>query len=258
MKKCFLLASAVMMVSAAFANFNLNNPVDQNGRYIVVWNCETGDFAAANNFEAGETFTIAFDLTGTPFDASADAKIGVSRGIAAHLWFNYEKAGRTAVDRKPEVERLHQIDGNIWGCTINLAQQLESKNAGDAAVVTAAGEIVYAWGLLHKFGFNPDGSLGDEWYVDAEQINANAEDPNGPLFATLPSTGKLDATFTGADFSTPMWINDENGYAAECVMSSTAVENVETTVQGAKFIENGQLYIMSNGVKYNAVGAMVK
>ena len=37
-----------------------------------------------------------------------------------------------------------------------------------------------------------------------------------------------------------------------------AVENVETKVKSAKFIEDGQLYIMSNGVKYNVLGTEVK
>ena len=38
----------------------------------------------------------------------------------------------------------------------------------------------------------------------------------------------------------------------------TAVENVQGEVQGTKVLENGQLYIIKNGVKYNAQGQMVK
>jgi hypothetical protein len=38
-----------------------------------------------------------------------------------------------------------------------------------------------------------------------------------------------------------------------------AVENVETVKVGAeKFVENGQMFILKNGVKYNALGAEVK
>ena len=50
----------------------------------------------------------------------------------------------------------------------------------------------------------------------------------------------------------------EKGYAAPCVLA-TALEN--TTLepkQGNKFIENGQLYILHNGVKYNVLGTEIK
>jgi hypothetical protein len=38
----------------------------------------------------------------------------------------------------------------------------------------------------------------------------------------------------------------------------TAVENVQGEVQGTKVLENGQLYIIKNGVKYNAQGQIIK
>jgi len=38
----------------------------------------------------------------------------------------------------------------------------------------------------------------------------------------------------------------------------TAVENVQGEVQSTKVIENGQLYIIKNGVKYNAQGQIIK
>ena len=50
---------------------------------------------------------------------------------------------------------------------------------------------------------------------------------------------------------------ETKGYAAPCALAS-GVENTEIKAKSAKFIENGQLYIISNGVKYNALGAEVK
>ena len=54
----------------------------------------------------------------------------------------------------------------------------------------------------------------------------------------------------------------ENGYASYTLTIDpdiVAVENVETDVIGVeKFVENGQLYILKNGVKYNVLGATVK
>lgn len=39
---------------------------------------------------------------------------------------------------------------------------------------------------------------------------------------------------------------------------TTAIENVEAEVKAHKFIENGQIYIMHNGIKYNVQGQIVK
>jgi hypothetical protein len=80
------------------------------------------------------------------------------------------------------------------------------------------------------------------------------------LFAFAPYTGtKTSDEFYADDYEEGIYNSEEKGYAAPCVdASTTAVENVEVKQQGAKFIENGQMYIMHNGVKYNALGAQVK
>ena len=56
-----------------------------------------------------------------------------------------------------------------------------------------------------------------------------------------------------------------NGYAAytltidPSIKDDTAVEDIEAVKVGAeKVIENGQIFILKNGVKYNALGAQVK
>ena len=56
-----------------------------------------------------------------------------------------------------------------------------------------------------------------------------------------------------------------NGYAAytftidPSIADNTAVEDIEAVKVGAeKVIENGQVYILKNGVKYNVLGAEVK
>ncbi len=46
--------------------------------------------------------------------------------------------------------------------------------------------------------------------------------------------------------------------AAVELLNGTAVENVCTDISAAKFIENGQLYIIRGGVRYNAQGQVVK
>ena len=56
---------------------------------------------------------------------------------------------------------------------------------------------------------------------------------------------------------------NNNGYAAYTLTIDptiiSAVEDIEAVKVGAeKVIENGQIFILKNGVKYNALGAQVK
>ena len=55
---------------------------------------------------------------------------------------------------------------------------------------------------------------------------------------------------------------NNNGYACYTLTidpTISAVENVEAVKVGAeKVVENGQIFILKNGVKYNALGAQVK
>ena len=47
-------------------------------------------------------------------------------------------------------------------------------------------------------------------------------------------------------------------YIGAAQETPTALDNIDTTVAPAKLIENGQFFIIRNGVKYNANGAIVK
>jgi hypothetical protein len=54
---------------------------------------------------------------------------------------------------------------------------------------------------------------------------------------------------------------NNNGYAryTMTIGSGSAVEDVESVkVEAKKVIENGNIFILKNGVKYNALGAQVK
>ncbi len=253
MKKItFVLAAALVSMNAVAAE--INNPVGADGRYIVKWDCEKGEFAKANDFEPGETVTLAFDITGTKWEEAIKSSPveGATRGLAANIWTNYGP-------KKDDTNRLKQIKGNIYGATFNLAQCIADKDAAAGAKIQKD-TVVYAYGQLFLFAYgtvNGKFEAGIEWYVDADGVQA----PNSDcLFATLPSTGRFDEEFYSNDFDEDMFGMETIGYAAPCVVkTSTGVENTETSVEkNGKFVENGQLYILSNGVKYNALGAVVK
>lgn len=118
MKKFYVVLAAAFCSLTAFAQHTLNNPVGEDGRYIVKYDCAEGKFAAANDMEVDETFTFAVDVTGTwleTFLKGTPKAEGASRGLAVNKWTNYG-------DVNGETNRMKQINGNIWGMTVNYAQ----------------------------------------------------------------------------------------------------------------------------------------
>jgi hypothetical protein len=251
MKKIFTFVAlvAMAMVANAQASYDLNNPIGQDGRYIVKWDCAKGQFAESNNFEPGETFTFAVDITGTGWldKIQEGGPNGSTRAMAANIWTNYGP-------KKDATNRLKQIQGNIYGATYNFQQMLEDKDPTLTGKIAALDTIVYTWCQLFIFAYTETDN-GVEWYVDAQQVQAPASDC---FFATIPSTGKSDPEFYTDDYDEGMYGISEKGYAAPCASAASGVENTEIKAKSAKFIEDGQLYIISNGVKYNALGAEVK
>ena len=201
------------------------------------------------NFEPGETFTFAVDITGTGWvdQIQAGGPQGSTRCMAANIWTNYGP-------KKDATNRLKHIQGNIYGATYNFQQMLEEADPSLAGKITALDTIVYTYCQLFIFAYTEENN-GVEWYVDAQQVQATGSDC---FFATIPSTGKSDPEFYSDDYAQGMYGISEKGYAAPCVSAAAGVENTEIKAKSAKFIENGQLYIISNGVKYNALGAEVK
>ena len=106
-------------------------------------------------------------------------------------------------------------------------------------------------------------------FADASRSFAAVE----PLWY-FPAKGLGDGTTKNTCFTAPVSVAVEGNKATISVYSQNlgyatytmttdgtpaAVENVETVKVGAeKFVENGQMFILKNGVKYNALGAEVK
>lgn len=259
MKKLFFFAAAAL--AALTVNAQINNPIGTDGRYIVKWDCEAGKFAAANDFEPGETVTIAFDITGTPWaTAIQNAPAGSTYGLAAHIWTNDDnsKPEPSAAPMHAAAERLVMLAPNIYGATYNFARSFGEGNYVNT--YTAKDYVIYVWGIFHIFGYKVvDGEMKDDgWYMN--ELFVAPADGADCLFATLPSTGRLDNEFYNDDFDYPYTnhLGEAPNFAAPCVTEAvTAVENVKVE-KAQKVIENGQLYLINNGVRYDVTGAVVK
>lgn len=258
MKKFYMILAAALVSLSAAAQYTLNNPIGADGRYIVKYDCENGKFAASNNMETDETFTFAVDVTGTwleDFLKGAPTTECGSRGIAINKWTNYG-------DVNGATNRMKQINGNIWGMTVNYAQIFVDQDVLTKDVLQKD-SILMVNGQIFGFEYTATEPGAIWWMWEGNGINTTAAPgSDGFLFAFMPYTGtKTSPEFFGDDeeLGEGIYGFGEKGYAAPCVLA-TALENTrtESAQQSNKFIKNGQLYILHNGKTYNVLGAEVK
>jgi hypothetical protein len=253
MKKIFTLVAVAAMAMVANAQYECNNPVGEDNRYIVKYDCNAGAFAASNDIIADEAFVFAIDIKNTWLEdwvKGTPEVAGASRGIACNFWTNYG-------DVDGNIRRFKQINGTIYGMTLCLSQAMI--NPAEAPKAVMKDSVVYVYGQVFGFEYTSDnaGAKWWQWGGNPEGQNTYAPTSDGALFATLPYvSGRASADFY-ADEGEGMFGYDTKGYAAPCVLAS-GIESADVKAKSAKFIENGQLYIISNGVKYNALGAEVK
>ncbi len=217
MKKISSLLVACMVALCASA-YTLNNPIGADGRYIVKYDCASGQFAASNDMEVDETFVFAIDITGTWLEdfvkAPATAE-GASRGIAFNNWTNYG-------DTNQDFRRLKQINGNIYGMTCNFKQVMV-----DPSKAIMKDSIVYVYGQIFVFEFTSDNPGAGWWMWDVNEVNSTQADGADCLFAFAPYTGnKTSEDLYSDDYEDGNMFNQNvTGYAAPCILS-TGVEDV--------------------------------
>ncbi|MCM1035283.1 MAG: hypothetical protein NC038_06900 [Paludibacter sp.] len=219
MKKFTLFAVSALIALSANAH-TLNNPIGADGRYIVRYDCANNCFSSSNNMEADETFVFAIDVTGTWMEewlkqpATAE---GASRGLAINKW-------TSKGDANGNTNRLKQIDGNIYGMTVNYYQIMIAEQKSD---VVMKDSVLYVYGQIFGFEYTAENPGANWWmweYQEGETTQANGADC---LFATVPYTGtRTSPEFYGSDYDEDIFGFDELGYAAPCVQQETAVENV--------------------------------
>ena len=101
--------------------------------------------------EADETFTFAVDIKGTwleDFVKGTPAAKGATRGIAINKW-------TSKGDVNGNTNRLKQIDGTIYGMTVNYAQ-IFGNDSILKADVTKADSILYIYAQIFGFEFTAD------------------------------------------------------------------------------------------------------
>ena len=252
MKKFFFFVAASLVSASMFAH-TLNNPIGNDGRYIVKYDCSAGAFAPSNDMEADETFVFAIDVTGTWLEnwlKDTPAAEGASRGIAINKWTSQG-------DVNGDTNRMKQLSGNIWGMTVNYAQIATS----DFSKALMTDSVLYVYAQIFGFEYTAE-NPGAGWWMWADQpVETSQADGSDCLFAFAPYTGsKTSPDLYADDYADgDIYGFQITGYAAPCIDDlGQGIENTLVEKKGAKFVENGMLYIMHNGVKYNALGEAVK
>ena len=202
MKKVFLLvASALLAVGLAQAINNPKYTVGTNTFYVVQWDCENDYWAASNEFEVDQTFTFAVDISDKADLVAwvADAPAGVTRSIAANIWAGADMQG---IDI-----RLHNIQDNIYGATINLKQIALGRGKtlvkdDDGNKADDIGQFTAFSATFFGYARDASGASGVSWYV---LPYANISD----VFSTLEYTGtNISPAFTYGN--NPKMNDDEN------------------------------------------------
>ena len=217
MKKLYFLLATMLVAVSANAAYTLNNPIGEDGRYIVKWDCQTGTWAESNDFEVDEAVTIALDLTGTWLEEWLKGTPGVegaTRGVALNHWTNYGPVNQ-------DIRRLKQISGNIYGVTWILKSHFESDSI--QAEVSKIDSVVYVYGQLFGFEYTADNPGAAWWQWGDNAIDETKADGADCLFATMPYTGtKTSPIFYGDDEGFPdIFGFGLAGYGAPCLPLET-------------------------------------
>ena len=149
---------------------------------------------------------------------------------------------------KAEVEIVVKETKDVTLYNLNLDVQ------GNIAMVTAEGEALSFWLTLleteNYYGTYTNDAFSNIWYGDDQLYAAYGE---AQVYAEVDGKAKFVVSFISTpDAEGNVTLYNFTLYAGD---QPTGVDNINTTVAPVKVIENGQIFIISNGVKYNAQGA---
>lgn len=214
---------------------------------------------AAMTMNAAATMWNVADI-----DDSALTKVGDS--IVATINFNGLQILATDTrSSKGKLAEYVMIDANnkTWKSadeseTISFSKRVKfggksTANARQIIVPVSKGATLEIWACAGGSGERPV-VIGDaQWDESAAGLSSFV-----PESSTL---GYHKYVYNGDATSLYIWgsANGVNIYGVRVTpASATAIDNTEANVKATKVVENGQLFIIKNGVKYSTTGTVVK
>lgn len=203
--------------------------------------------------------------------------VALVAALAANAQFDYTETSIYTV-------QLNQVFTNLVNCSFNQTAapgdgQVTGKN--EIKLTTGGTEASFNMGAAVKWTYtnSTDGTVIAKQYGNYVQPNGkdrvititaaagtkviinvvDAVSASGVTITGIQGSfagleaGANEFTATGNVVITT--VSEKPKFSAILVEGATAVENVATESKAIKFVENGQLVIIKNGVRYNALGA---
>ena len=223
MKKFFLFAAAV--VAALTVNAKVYD-------FSTITKADIQTTAAVTEDEATGKITIAI-----PGDQSV-VEIRLFEDIVLH--YNSKEAKNITVDTK---NGYFEFPGNGATAEGKALVTVENLTIGDKVAFEAANKGTGDVALSAR-----DGAEGADVALPKKAKGAEGADENGYIWVI----GEYTATAADLTISAP-------GARVRKITTpgedKQAIDNIEAGEKAVKFFENGQLIILKNGVRYNALGA---
>ena len=237
MKKIFLFAAAIvaaMTINADVYDFTL---VAAQTDYQIT-------NASLNETESSETKFV--------YDVEADSELNFVANVAPDFTFKYKNS--SAKEKAFIVNAANSIEFGGKNGRIEIANLL----AGDKLVLTVAakGSKDAILSVVDKAGEDGQVIGGATITLPKKEAGAEGADEQGYIYKewTIDVTG--DMIIEGI-----LLIKETNaGFrikAASLNGEEQAIDNVSNGTKAEKVFENGQLVIIKNGVKFNALGAQL-
>lgn len=259
MKKIFSLFAAVMMAATMFAGrtFSSAEALYLNAGAVGWW--QDGNAVQVATFNDGtENHKVVGEALA---DDAKIVKFLVPAGTYETVVFSRHETAESAPWNATGAISLDGTDGKDLVKTFNQnSSDATWGNYGDAPdpdvtyylyvtdnCPTWENLYVYAWGGKEVFGAWPGTNVRT-----AEQVGGKYK-----LAMTAPAGASLNLIFnnnagTQYDSDAITLTADHNVTATD---GTTAIQDVKQEATIVKMIENGQVIIIKNGVRYNAVGA---
>ncbi len=226
---------------ASWPGVAMTKEAEQLGGYDVYsYTVEKGTTFGGFNFNEGDQKRKTDDLTWTAgkyyvidnwyTKAEAEAK------LATLVKYDYYITGSLVGGWNPDQQGLVK-DGELYKATFT------ELNAGTYEFKITAGDWEHQWNYSN---------LGAA-YEEVSQGVDNEGNPNGNIKIVTEEAKNITVIFDAIAGKITF-----EGLTQISGGTTTSLDNLNTTVAPVKMIENGQLFVIKNGVKYNVLGAIVK
>lgn len=235
MKKFFLFAAAA--IAALTVNAKVID-LTAVGTTIADWTITEATLNATNSDEAAGKYV--YDIKA---NVASESFVNAEPNVVFQIKNGSDKAKAFVV----YPGKCYEFGGK------NGILIIKGTAAGDAIKLTVAAKGSNAADFKDAAGVYPKQAVAvsADLTLPAKAAGAEGADEQGYIWK------ELEFTSLGGDVEIKEFVGGYRIKAIQVGAASQAIDNVNANVKAQKVFENGQLVIIKNGVKYNALGAQL-